>query len=159
MDIVCWLGDIWHVVMFKVLCNNSNRITSWWEINRDFKYIIFNSGVIRDINFNVERVEIFVTVTSSDTGTYPFPNLLFFQLNFADEQYLSFFVWGSHNFIVSLLLVYPIIHKLITFGCNIYPITSAPKRLDKSKQEGSVMGYILHPKVMSLWIMGFFTIL
>ena len=40
------LGDIWHVGMFTVLCNSDNRIASWWEINSDFKYIIFDEGVI-----------------------------------------------------------------------------------------------------------------
>ena len=49
-DIVCWLGYIWHVVMFAVLGNDTNGSTSWWEINSDFKYIIFDKGVIWEIN-------------------------------------------------------------------------------------------------------------
>ena len=35
----------------------------------------------------------------------------------------------------------PSINELITFGCDIYPITSSPKKLDDRKQEGSFMGY------------------
>ena len=35
----------------------------------------------------------------------------------------------------------PSIHELITFVCDIYPITSYPKKLDNRTQEGSFTGY------------------
>ena len=44
--IVCWLGDIWHIMMFSVFWNNTNRSSSWWEISIDFKNIIFDEGMI-----------------------------------------------------------------------------------------------------------------
>ena len=40
------LVDVWHVVMFTVLCYNANGSDSWWEIDIDFKYIIFDEGII-----------------------------------------------------------------------------------------------------------------
>ena len=35
----------------------------------------------------------------------------------------------------------PSIHELRTFRCDVYPITSFPKKLDEITQEGSFMGY------------------
>ena len=35
----------------------------------------------------------------------------------------------------------PIIHELRTFGYDIYPITSSPKKLDDRTQEGLFVGY------------------
>ena len=62
--------------MFTVLCNDANSITYWWESNSDFKYFIFDEGVIWEINFNVERVEVFVTVISSEPAENALTNLL-----------------------------------------------------------------------------------
>ena len=45
-DVIFLLVDIGHIVMFKVLCYNSNGSASWWEIEIDFKYIIFDEGII-----------------------------------------------------------------------------------------------------------------
>ena len=45
-DIFCWVVDIGHVVMLRVLDNEANKITSWCKIYSIFKYIIFDSGVI-----------------------------------------------------------------------------------------------------------------
>ena len=75
-DIIFWLVDIGQVVIFTGLYNNANRSTSCWEINSDFKYIIFDEWVIWDINFNVGRVEIIVPVISSYPGDHNLPNLL-----------------------------------------------------------------------------------
>ena len=41
------------------------------------------------------------------------------------------FAWYGQN---------PIINELRTFGCDLYPITSSPEKLDDRTQEGSVMG-------------------
>ena len=59
--IVCWLGDIWHVVMFTVLCYNANGSAYWWEIDIDFKYSFLMKGWYERSIFNVVRVEVFVT--------------------------------------------------------------------------------------------------
>ena len=50
-DIIFWIGDIWHVVMFKVLCYNANISTPWWEIDIDLKYMIFYEGMFWEVNF------------------------------------------------------------------------------------------------------------
>ena len=42
------------------------------------------------------------------------------------------FAWYGKN---------PCIHELRTFGCDIHPITSYPKKLGTRTQEGSFMGY------------------
>ena len=91
--------------MFTVLCYNYNESASWWEIDIDFKYILFDEGMIWDVNFNVGRVEVFVTIISLEPGDRPLPNLLLCSSNFADGKYLSFLVCGSHHLIVALLLV------------------------------------------------------
>ena len=39
--VVCWMGNIWHVVMFILFCTDAKRITSWWESFTDLKFIIF----------------------------------------------------------------------------------------------------------------------
>ena len=41
----------------------------------------------------------------SEPGDHPFPNLLLCSSNFVDEQYLSFLLFVSHNFIVALVFV------------------------------------------------------
>ena len=50
-DVFSWLGDIWHVVIFTLLCYNSNESASLWEIEIDFKYIIFDEEMILEVNF------------------------------------------------------------------------------------------------------------
>ena len=45
----------------------------------------------------------------------------------------------------------PSIHELIILGCDIYPITSSPKKLDVRTQEGSFMGYIKSRDTMKWW--------
>ena len=91
--------------MFTVLFDNANGSASWRKINIPFKYIIFNKGMILEVNFNVGRVEIFVPSIDSEPGDQPLPNLLFCSSKFSDEQYLRLFVCGSHHFIVDLLFV------------------------------------------------------
>ena len=103
--IIFWLGYIWHVMMFTLLCTDSNSSNYWWKINSDFKCIIFNEGLIWKINFNVGRVGIFVPVISSEPGDHNLPNILLYSSTFSYEQYLSFLVCGSQNFIVALILV------------------------------------------------------
>ena len=44
---------------------------------------------------NVVRVEVFVTSTSSEPGDHTLPKLLLCPSNFANEQYLSYLVFGS----------------------------------------------------------------
>ena len=90
--------------MFAVMCYNSNGSASWWKIYIDFKYIIFAKGMISEINFNVGRVEIFVPSISSEPGDHTLPYLWLCSSNFADEKYLSFFLCGSHRFIVFLII-------------------------------------------------------
>ena len=46
-----FLIAIWHVVMFTVLCYNTNGSAFWWKIDIDFKYIIFDKGMILEFNF------------------------------------------------------------------------------------------------------------
>ena len=70
--IVCLMVDIGHVVLLAVLGNNDNRITSWLKSYSDFKCIIFDKGVILEINSNVGRVEVFVLVISSESGDHTF---------------------------------------------------------------------------------------
>ena len=74
-------------------------------MNTEFKYIIFDEGMIEDVDFNVLRVEVFVSRMSSKYGDHPLPNLLLCSSNFIDEQYLSLLVCGSHHFIVDLVFV------------------------------------------------------
>ena len=45
----------------------------------------------------------------------------------------------------------PSIYELRTFGCDIYPITSSPKKLDERTQAGSFMGYTNSRSAMKLW--------
>ena len=45
----------------------------------------------------------------------------------------------------------PSIHKIITFGCDIYPITSSTKKLYDITQEGSFMGYKNSIATMKWW--------
>ena len=75
-DIVYWLGDILHVVMFTLLYNNTERSSSWWKINSDFKYIIFDEGMVWEIDFNVGRVERIFIFISSEPSKHPLLNLL-----------------------------------------------------------------------------------
>ena len=49
--------------------------------------------MIREINFNVVKVEIFVPVISSEPGDHPLPNLLLFSSNFIDEKKDFLGVW------------------------------------------------------------------
>ena len=70
--------------------------------------------------FNVWRVKIFVPVISSKLCDHPFPNLFLCSSNFADEQYLSFLVFGSYHFSVSLLLVYPGMILLVSYHLTFY---------------------------------------
>ena len=102
---VCWLVDIGHVVMLKVFGNDANMSTSLWKIYSNFKYTIFDEGVIWEIDFNVWRVEIFVPVISLEPGDHPFTNLLLCSSKFPDEKYSSLLVCGSYYFIAALLLV------------------------------------------------------
>ena len=71
----------------------------------EFKYIIFDEGMIREVDFNVVRVEVFVSSINSESGDYPLPHLLLCSSNFTDKQYLSLLVCGSHHFIVDLLFL------------------------------------------------------
>ena len=43
------------------------------------------------------------------------------------------------------------IHELKTFGCDIYPITSSPKKLDDRTQKGSFMGYTNTTYTIKWW--------
>ena len=43
------------------------------------------------------------------------------------------------------------IHKLRTSRCEIYPITTPPKKIDDQKQEGSFMGYANITATVKLW--------
>ena len=52
------------------------------------------------------------------------------------------FLWYGKN---------PSIHVLIIFGCDIYPITSSPKKLYDITQEGSFMGYTKIIATMKWW--------
>ena len=45
-DIFCLLGDIGRVLKLAILGNNVNRIISWWKIYSNFKYIIFDEGLV-----------------------------------------------------------------------------------------------------------------
>ena len=76
VDIVCWPGDIGHIVILTLMCNGANSITYWWERYSHFKYIIFDEGVIWEINFNVIRMETFMAVMILEPGDHPFTNLL-----------------------------------------------------------------------------------
>ena len=44
-----------------------------------------------------------------------------------------------------------IIHEIRAFGCDIYPITSSPKKIDDITQEGSFMGYTNSRATMKWW--------
>ena len=74
---------------FTVTSNISSFIKGWSE--RSFFYF--------------GKVENFVRVICLEPGDHPFPNLLLSSSIVLDEQYLSFLVFGSHHFIVALLLV------------------------------------------------------
>ena len=58
------------------------------------------------------------------------------------ENISSHFAWYGKK---------PSIHELRTFGCDIYPITSSPKKLDDRTQEGSFMGYTNNRATMKWW--------
>ena len=73
--IVCWLGDIVHVVMLVVLSNYTNRSTSWWKRDSNFKYIIFDEGLVWEINFHVVMVETFMPLIRSEPVNHPSQNL------------------------------------------------------------------------------------
>ena len=45
----------------------------------------------------------------------------------------------------------PSIYELRTFGCDIYPITYSPRKLDNRTQEGSIMGYKNSRSTMKWW--------
>ena len=45
-DVVFFLLDIGYVVMFTLFCYNANVGASWEGIDIDFKYIIFDEGMI-----------------------------------------------------------------------------------------------------------------
>ena len=79
--------------------------------------------------------------TSLEPGDHHFSNLLLCSSIFSDEQYLSFLVCGSHNFIVYLLFVLPMKDP----SC----VLSYKFLVD------DVMGYISHPNVISSWMIGF----
>ena len=55
--------------------------------------------------FNVGSVKVLVPSMSSEHGDHPLLNLLFCSSNFADEQYLSFLVYGSHHFTVAIMFI------------------------------------------------------
>ena len=61
-DIICWLGDIGHVVIIRVLVKYANRSISWCKSYSDLKYIIFGEGMVWEINFSVGRAIIFLPV-------------------------------------------------------------------------------------------------
>ena len=63
-------------MILPVFGNNDNMSTSWWKIYINFKYIIFDEGVIREINFNVGGVEKIAHVISLEPVEHPFTNLL-----------------------------------------------------------------------------------
>ena len=67
--IVCFLGDIGHVVMLILLVKDANRSPYWWKSYSNFKYTIFDEGVIWEITFNGGRVGKFVPVMRSEPGT------------------------------------------------------------------------------------------
>ena len=77
-----------------------------------------------------------------EPGDYPFPNLLLFLSNFADEQYLSFLVCGSHHLIVAILFVQPMNDLSCVLSSNLLG--------------DDVMGYISHPNVLSSWMLVFY---
>ena len=91
--------------MFTLFCDNYNGSAYWCKFNIAFKYIIFDKGIILEVNFNVGRMEIFVPIISSDPGDQTLPNLLLCSSEFSDEQYLSIFVCGSHHFIFALVFL------------------------------------------------------
>ena len=138
---IFWLRYVWHVVMFTALCGNYNGISSWWNINTAFKYIIFDKGFYERSNFNVVRVEIFVPIISSETGDQPLPNLLLCSSNFSDEQYLSLFVCGYYHFIVAMLF-------LLSMNYPSYVLSS-------NFLGDDLIGYISHPNVLISWMLGF----
>ena len=73
--------------MVTVLCYNANRSASWWEIDFDFKYIIFDEGISVGSIFIVGRMELFVTSISSEPGNHPLPNLLLCLSKLSDKQW------------------------------------------------------------------------
>ena len=93
---------LWWTQYFSTI---TNRSTSWWEINIDFKYIIFDGGMIWYVNYNFLRVEVFVPIKSSEPGDHPLPNLLVSLSNFADKQYLSFLVWKPPFHCISAVFI------------------------------------------------------
>ena len=68
-------------------------VPCWWKMNISLKYIIFDKGMIWEVNFNVERLEMFVPSIISEPGDQPLPNLLLCSPNFSYEKYLSLLVW------------------------------------------------------------------
>ena len=65
-----------------------------------------------------------------------------FKLHSALDNTSPNFKWYGQN---------PVILKLRTFGCDIYPITSSTKTLDNIIQEGLFMGYTNSRATIKWW--------
>ena len=65
-----------------------------------------------------------------------------FKLHISIDNTSPHFSFYSHN---------PSILELRTFGCDIYPIKSSPKKLDGRTKEGSFMGYTNSRATMKWW--------
>ena len=89
--IVCWLVDIVHVLMITVLGNDTNRSTSWWKSYSNFKYIIFDEGVIWEINFQCWKGGNICASNKSRTGWPYFSKFM--------VMFIKFCIWTIFNFI------------------------------------------------------------
>ena len=65
-----------------------------------------------------------------------------FKIHSTLENTSPHFEWYGKN---------PIIRELRTFGCDIYPITSSPKKLYAITHKGSLMGYKNSRATMKWW--------
>ena len=113
-------------MMLTIISNDANFSTIWLKFYCCFKDIIFNEGVVIDINFIFGRAYLSFTFNILEPGDQPLPNLFLYSIYFEDEQYLIFFVCESHYFIVSMMLVQPteytsrvILFKLLGFGVMV----------------------------------------
>ena len=85
-NIVCSLVDILHGVIFTVLCNNTNRSSSWWKISSATN----DKGVIWEINFQCLKGGSISNSRKFRTWQTSFTKFT--------SMFINFFIWTIFEF-------------------------------------------------------------
>ena len=84
MEYFILLKYVTHVMIITITSNDTDWISPWWKCYCCFKYIIFNEGDIREINFIFGRSDVYLPLKKMEQGDHPLTNLLLCSPNVPD---------------------------------------------------------------------------